>query len=132
MADHLADAGAAVGLRQLNMAGQRIDDLAGEKGAIDGGQRPFVALEVVGEHELAIGVGDDEIDAAALEVASEEQMRVLDDNRVRRRLGRHRLDMRLRLGVVSHAIGRQSAIEFSDEIQRATANGLIFKDYSAS
>jgi putative effector of murein hydrolase len=36
--------------------------------------------------------------------------------------------MGLRLGVVSHALGRQRAIEFSDKIQRATAKGLIINE----
>ena len=33
------DAGAAVGLRELDVAGQRVDDVAGEMGAVGRGQR---------------------------------------------------------------------------------------------
>ena len=51
----LATLGAAVGLRHLDVAGQRIDDVAGEIGAIGRGQRgALLALEVVVQHQLAI------------------------------------------------------------------------------
>ena len=55
MADHLGHAGAAVGLRKLGIAGQRVDDVAGEVGAIGRSQRrPLLALEVVMQDEFAV------------------------------------------------------------------------------
>ena len=87
VADHLADARAAIGLRELSMAGQRVDDIAGEMGAIGRGQRgALLALEVVMQHEFVVVLGQDQIDAGPLEVAVEQQMRIRDDNGVRRRM----------------------------------------------
>ena len=73
MADHLGRAGAAVGLRKLDMAGQRVDDVAGEMGAVGRGQRrALLALEIILQHQLAIVLGKDEVDAGSLEVAIEQ------------------------------------------------------------
>ena len=64
------DAGAAVGLRELGVPGQRVDDVAGEVGAIGRGQRgALLALEVIVQHEFAVAAGEDQVDARALEVA---------------------------------------------------------------
>ncbi|MBA7701162.1 hypothetical protein ES703_109894 [subsurface metagenome] len=109
--DDLDNAGVAVGLRHLDVAGQRIDKMAGEEGAVGRGKRRvLVALEVILKPQLLVALADDEVAAAALEVAGEEELRVLDDDRIGRRLGGHRLDMRLRLRVSSRE--RQAAIEF--------------------
>ena len=64
---------------------------------------------------------------AAEEAAVEEKLGVLAADPARRRLGLHRLDMRLRLRVSSRE--RQAAIEFGNEIQAATGKGLIFRNY---
>ena len=130
MADDLRGAGAAVGLRHLDMAGERIDDLAGEIGAIGRGQRRvLLALEIIGEPQLVIILADDEVGAGALEVAAEQQLRVVDDDRIRRCLGRHRIDMHLRFRVMTRE--RHAAIEFRNKIQVATGKELIFRNYSA-
>ena len=123
MADHLGDAGAAVGLRELDVAGQRIDDVAGEMGAIGRGQRrALLALEIVVQHQLAVVLGEDEVDARALEVAGEQQMRVGNDDRVRRRMCRNAVDMDVPMpGEYPWPSGRQS-IEFSGKIQRDHRN----------
>ena len=48
MTDDMADAGATVRLRVFDMAGQRVDEVAGEMGAVGRGQRrAFLALEVI-------------------------------------------------------------------------------------
>ena len=53
MADDEGDAGAAVGLCELGVPGQRIDDVAGEVGAVGRGQRgALLALEVLVQHEF--------------------------------------------------------------------------------
>jgi hypothetical protein len=122
MADDLGGGGAAVGLRDLHMAGQHFDRLAGEIGAVGRSQRrALVALEIVRQHQFLVIPGDDEVEAGPLEVAVEEKIGVLDDDRIRRRPGVHRLDLQLRLRVGSRK--RQAAIEFGKEIQAATANG---------
>jgi len=46
--DDLGNAGAAVGLRKLGVPGQRVDNVAGEMGAIGRSQRrPLLTLEVI-------------------------------------------------------------------------------------
>ena len=56
--DDLGHAGAAVGLRELGVAGQRVDDVAGEVGAIGRGQRrPLLALEVIVQHHFVAVAG---------------------------------------------------------------------------
>ena len=90
------DAGAAVGLRELRVPGQRVDDVAGEVGAIRRGQRgAFLALEVLGQHDLAVTAGEDQVDAGALEVAVEQQMSIRNNYGVRRRMCRNLVDMEL-------------------------------------
>src|SRR5262249_40214892 len=93
-------------------------------------RRVLVALEVVGEPQLVVALADDEVGTGLLEVAGEQQLRVGNNDRIRRCLGSHRLDMRLRLRVSSRE--RQAAIEFGNEIQAATGKGLIFRNYSAN
>ena len=91
MADHLADARAAVRLRVLVVAGKRVDDVAGEVGAIGRRQRgALLALEVILQDQFAIVPGKDQVDAGPLEVAVEQQLRVRDDNGARRSMGRVR------------------------------------------
>ena len=85
MADDLAGARAAVGLRVLTCAGQRVDDVAGEMGAIGRRQRgALLALEVIVQDQFVVVLGKDQVDAGPLEVAAEKQMRVRDDDGVRR------------------------------------------------
>ena len=91
-----AHAGAAVGLRELGVPGQRVDDVAGEMGAIGRGQRrPLLALEVIMQHEFAVVAGQDQVDARPLEIAGEQQMGVRNDNGVGRRMRRNLVDMEL-------------------------------------
>ena len=84
------DAGAAVGLRELGMPGQRVDDVAGEVGAIGRSQRgALLALEVVMQDELAVVAGENQVDARPLEVAVEQQVGIRNDNGVGRRMRRN-------------------------------------------
>ena len=119
MADHLGNARAAVGLRQLDVTGQRIDDVAGEMSAIGRGQRgPLLALEVVVQNQFAVVAGKNEVDARALEVAGEEQMRIGNDDRVGRRMRRNGVDVDMPMRVGSP--GRQAA---DRRICRPSSNG---------
>jgi hypothetical protein len=55
MADDLGHARRAVGLRQLDVTGQRVDDVAGEMGAIGRCQRrALLTLEVVMQNQFAV------------------------------------------------------------------------------
>lgn len=70
--DNLVDAGAAVRLGIFDVAGQRVDDIAGEMGSIRRCQRDmFLALEVVVQDQFLIVIGNDQIDAGPLEIAVE-------------------------------------------------------------
>ena len=90
------DAGAAVGLRELGVPGQRVDDVAGEVGAIGRGQRgAFLALEVLAQHELLVATGEDQVDARPLEVAVEQQMSIRNNYGVGRRMCRNLVDMEI-------------------------------------
>ena len=96
MTDDLAGAGAAVRrLRVFDVAGQRVDKITGKMGAVGRGQRrALLALEVIMQDQFLIVLGKDQIDAGPLEISVEKQMRVRDDDRVRRSVGGvNRLDM---------------------------------------
>ena len=69
------DAGAAVGLRELGVPAQRVDEVAGEMGAVGRGQRgALLALEVLMQDDLAVAAAKDQVDARPLEIAVEQQM----------------------------------------------------------
>ena len=73
-----------------------------------------------------IVLGEDEVDAGPLEVASEKQVRVRDDNCIRRSVGRvlgKGLDMGMRTGMRPGTINRQIGVELANKIQCATAKG---------
>ena len=90
------DAGAAVGLRELGVTGQRVDEVTGEVSAIWGSQRgAFLALEVLMQDEFAVAVGEDEVDARPLEVAVEQQIGIRNNYGVGRRMCRNLVDMEL-------------------------------------
>ena len=73
MADNPGDARAAVGLGIVDMAGQRVDNGAGEMGAVGRGQRgALLALEVVVQDQFAVVVGQDQVDAGPLEICVEQ------------------------------------------------------------
>ena len=85
MADHLADARRCRRpARYCDVAGQRVDDVAGEMGAIGRRQRgALLALEVILQDQFLVVLGKDQVDAGPLEIAVEQQMRVRNDDRVR-------------------------------------------------
>ena len=130
MTDNLAGAGAAVRLRELGVAGKRIDNVAGEVGAIGRCQRgALFALEVIMQHQFVVVPGKDQVDAGALEVAVEQQLRVRDNYRACRNMrgvvGKS-LDVALPIGMQARAIDRQIGIEFAGVIQMGPRQKLIF------
>ena len=65
-------------------------------GAIGRGQRgAFLALEVIGQHDLAVAAGEDQVDARPLEVSVEQQMGIRNNYGVGRRMCRNLVDMEL-------------------------------------
>ncbi len=111
MPDNLVDAGAAIRrLGIFDMAGQRLDDIAGEMGAIGRRQRrALLALEVIVQDQLLIVSRKDQIDAGPREVAVEKQMRIRNDDRICRCMGRMRRNAiagRMPLACVPHAINK--------------------------
>ena len=82
VADDLRRGGAGCGLRVLDMARQRVDDVAGEVGAVGrGDRRALVAPEIIMNDELVTVMGQHEVAACALEVAVEDQVGVGNDER---------------------------------------------------
>ena len=85
VADDLTCGGrGAACLAVLNMAGERVDEIAGQMSAVRRGQRrTLLALEVIVKDQFGVVLGQDQVDAGPLEVCVEKQMRVGNDDRVR-------------------------------------------------
>ncbi len=65
-------------------------------GAIGGGKRRvLVALEVVVQNKLAVVTVQDKVEAGALEIGMKKEMRVGNDNGVRRRVALHGIDVKI-------------------------------------
>ena len=124
MADDLAAARIAAGLRILNLAGQRVDDIAGEMSAVGRGQRRvLLALEVIMQDEFAAVAGKNEIDTGTLELCAEQQMRVGNDNGVRRNVrGVNRFGINVTARVLAQRI-RNRGIKFAGVIHPRHRNG---------
>ena len=89
MTDNDRDARATVCLGELLVAGKRVDNVAGEVGAIGGCQRgSLLALEVIVEDQFAVIPGEDQINAGSLEITVEEQVGIRNDDGVRRSMDR--------------------------------------------
>ena len=131
MADHMAGGDAAVGLRVFGVAGQRVDEIAGEMGAIGRRQRgALLALEVIVQHQLLLVVGKHEVDAGPLEISVEEQLRVRNDDgacgRVRRVRG-NAFHMGMPIGMQARPVSSKLGVEFAGVVQRPHRKRLIFK-----
>jgi len=85
MADDVAAARVGAGLAVLDVTCQRVDNIAGEVGAVGRRQRgALLALEVIRQDQFVAVLGKDQVNAGSLEISVEQQMRVRDNNRVRR------------------------------------------------
>ena len=104
------------------MTGKRVDDVAGEMGAIGRRQRgALLALEVILQDQFAVVPGQDQVDAGSLEISVEQQLRVGDDNGASGGpMCRHRIDVDVRMVRRTRAIKRQFGVEFAGVIQRST------------
>ena len=118
MADHLGLGGAAVGLCELSVTGQRVDDVAGQMRAVGRSQRSvLLALEVIAQDQFVVGLGKDQVDARSLEVAGEQQLRVRHHDRAGRKMPWNGLDMDLPTGKRAMGI-QQLTVEFIGEAQK--------------
>jgi len=107
------------------MAGERVDEIAGQMRAIGRGQRrALLAPEVIVKHQFGVVLGQDQVDAGPFEVRVEKQMRVGNDDRVCWNLGRavNRYGRTRRL-MPTGAIGGKRGVKFASVIQWATAIG---------
>jgi hypothetical protein len=68
----------------------------------------------------------DEVEAGPLEIRMKQEMRVGNDNGVRRCMAVHGIDMKMGLRRPALAIRRNRGVKFASVIQWATAIGLIF------
>ncbi|MFK4528421.1 hypothetical protein ABIF90_006402 [Bradyrhizobium japonicum] len=132
VADDLRGGDAGRGLRNLHMARERVDDVAGEMGAIGRGDRcALVALEIIVNDELMPLVGQHEVETCALELAIEDQVSIGNNERavghvtVRLRdkrlgdksLGRKGIDMNVRGRAGTLAIKGNRGVKFASVIQ---------------
>ena len=113
----------AAGVAVLDIAGERVDEVAGQMRAVGRGQRlVLLALEVVMQDELAVVAGQDQVDARALEIGVEQEMRVGNDDRIRRRMHMAGIQMG-EMGMTPRAFRGNRAVKFASVIQRATTIG---------
>ena len=125
MADEGGDAGAAVGLRELGVTGQRVDEVAGEVSAIGRSQRgALLAPEVIMQHQFAVAVGEDQIEARPLEVAVEQQVGIRNDNGVGRRMRRNAVDVDRTMEMRTMAV-RQHIGKFAGQTQNGTVAAKV-------
>lgn len=101
------------------VTGERVDDVAGQMRAVGRGQgRAFFTPEVVVQDQLAIILRQDQIEAGTFEIAGEEQLGVVNDDRAGQRISRNAVDMDLPTGVSVQA--RQEAVKFIDKVHRGS------------
>ena len=81
MTDHLTCRRCrGIGLRVVNVAGQRIDDMSRERRTVLRGERgPRFALEVVSDDEFLTVSGNDQVVADPRVVTRKQQMRIGND-----------------------------------------------------
>jgi hypothetical protein len=77
------------------------------------------------QDQFVVVVGQDQVDAGSLELSAEQQLRVGDDDGIRRSVRGRAIDMRMHSGMRNRAINRQLGVEFANEIQWATQKRLI-------
>ena len=130
VADDLGSGDAGRGLRILDVAGEGVDDVAGEMGAIGRGDRcPLVTPEIIVNDELVPLMGQHEIETCALELAVEDQVRVGNNDRAvgqmtlrlrNKRLGPKGLDMDVGGRTGTLAVQRNRGVKFASVIQPGT------------
>lgn len=112
-------------LRVLDVAGERVDDVAGEMGAIGRGDRgALLALEVIVDDELVSVIGQHEIDACALEVAMEQEIGIGNNERALRRVPMTQdgkcIDVVMGGRVETLAMQGERGVKFASVVQRGS------------
>jgi hypothetical protein len=127
MTDNMAGSGATVSLRILDVAGQRVDNVAGEMGAVGRGQRrALLALEVIMQDQFLMVPGKDQIDAGPLEISIKKQLRVRDDDCIRGNMRSvNRLDVDVAIGIQPRSVSGKLGIESASIIQKGHRKWLI-------
>ncbi|MGL3212640.1 hypothetical protein [Bradyrhizobium sp. BR 1433] len=115
MADDLGRLRRAAGLGILGVAGECVDEIAGEMRAVRRRQRrALLALEIVVQDEFPIVLRDDEVEPGPLEVAGEQQLPIVDDDRAGRSMRGNAVDVHISTGISVRV--RQQAVEFLDKV----------------
>lgn len=114
------------------MAGERVDDVAGEVGAIGRGERrALVAPEIIVNDEVVPVMGQNEVETRALELAVKDQVRIGNNDgtigqmavRLRREglgvkgLGDEQIDMDIGGRVGTLAVQGNRGVKFASVIQ---------------
>ena len=125
MADDLGRGGAGRCLRVLNVAGERVDEVAGEMGAVGRGDRgALLAPELIVNDEFVAVMGQDEVDAGPLELAMEQEIGIGNNERAVRRVSMprdgKRIDMAFGGRAKTLAIQGGRGIKFASVIQRGS------------
>jgi hypothetical protein len=80
------------------------------------------------QDQFAVVFGNDQVDAGSLEISVEKQLRVRDDDGIRRSVRgvrRNGLDMDLPTGMQARAVSRELGIKFAGVIQRTHRESKI-------
>jgi len=132
VADDLGRGNAGGGLRNLDMAGERVDDVAGQVGAIGRGERrALFAPEIIVNDEVVPVMGQHEVETRALELTVKDQVRIGNNDgtirqvavRLRREglgvkgLGDERIDMDIGGRVGTLAVQGNRGVKFASVIQ---------------
>ena len=126
VADHLMVVCRAAGLAILHLAGQRVDEVAGQVGAVGGSERGvLLALEIVVQDEFAVVLGKDQVDAGSREIAVEQKLRVGNQDRIRGGVRGQMIDVDIGGRMRARAVRRNRGVKFANVIQRGTAKWLI-------
>jgi hypothetical protein len=137
VADDLGGGNAGRGLRILDVARERVDDVAAEVRAIRRRERrALVAPEIIVNDKLVTVVGQHEIAACALILAVEDQVWIGNNERALRhvtlrlrdkRLARKGIDMGVGGRVGTRAIQGNRGVKYASVIQSGTKKGLKSK-----
>jgi hypothetical protein len=105
-------------LRVFDVARQCVDNITCETRAVGRGQRhALLALEVIMQDQFLGVLGKDQIDAGTLEFSVEKQVRIRNDNRVRRNVrGVNRLDVDGPIRMQPRALSRKLGVEFASKM----------------
>src|SRR6266481_3856606 len=119
-----------------NMPRQRVDNIAGEMGAVGRRQRSaLLALEVIRQEQFVVILGKDQVNAGSLEIAVEQQMRSGDDDRIRggvRSGWRNSLEVAMRMRMRAWTSNGEHGIIFAGVIQSNPATVKIYLIFSKS